>query len=252
MRLVIYFHELWVTTAPINSSAFWLAPLQKKICQESASLADYGFFNTEWAYRWGKTQLGERAIYSPVFSNVGEPEACPVWDSKSTSVVVFGSGRTRDAIYAAASDMLCMHLRTGTIGQVIDVGAPTDRTSTLASEYGVSAFRACGSLPAHDISLLLASTKFGLFNTPWGLASKSGVFAAYVAHGVAPVSIFDDPGKYSDPTGYPMPDIHFLPKLKFRSSEGELDRLGRTVAASASLDYEPSRRLSAKLIDLLP
>ena len=47
-----------------------------------------------------------------------------------------------------------------------------------------------GHLPAKAISNLLMKSKFGLLTYPLSYVAKSGVYAAYAAHGVCPVMPF--------------------------------------------------------------
>src|ERR1700682_4329701 len=47
VKLIVYFHEIWVLVAPRGSTAYWLFSTQKRICQQIAELADYAFFNTD-------------------------------------------------------------------------------------------------------------------------------------------------------------------------------------------------------------
>lgn len=250
LRLIVYFHELWVLVAPRMSTAFWLAPLQRAICEQLVELADYAFFNTDFTHAWGVKMIGDRAIYSPTFSNVGEPGNVNAWHERGNTAVVFGSPKARREVYDAMTPILAEQLASGGIERVIDIGAQGEWLDNVAGALKPHAFEMAGPLAAEDVSTKLRQAKWGLFNTPWGQASKSGVFAAYATHGVAPVSIFDDAGAYPVPTRYPLADQHFVRRESFRAGPRGLDALSEAVGERVFAGHVRSSQLVGKILEL--
>ncbi|MFM0264419.1 hypothetical protein [Paraburkholderia sediminicola] len=250
LRLIVYFHELWVLVAPRMSSAYWLAPLQKGICEQLVELADYAFFNTDFAHAWGVEKIGERAIYSPTFSNVGEPGQVKAWGERKDTAVIFGSERARRQVYEQVVPILAAQIAVNMIERVVDIGANGEWLGEVAKALGPDRFDVAGPLAASEVSAALNSAKWGFFNTPWGQASKSGVFAAYATHGVAPVSIFDDAGAYPVPTHYPLPDTHFVRRESFRRTAHEVDGLSEAISRRAFAEHVRSRQLIEKILEV--
>lgn len=250
VKVIVYFHELWVLVARRLSTAYWLAPLQQRICERIAALADYAFFNTDWAYAWGVARLGERAIYAPTFSNIGEPAAVTPWRERENLAVVFGSPLARAEVYARALPALAAQLAHGRLARVVDVGLPGPGLDAVARSLKPHAFESTGPLPAANVSRLLMRAKWGFFNTPWGQASKSGVFAAYACHAVAPVSIFDAAGDYPDPTHYPLPVQHFIARDAFGRAGNALDTESEAIGQRVFVAHARSRKLVEKIVEI--
>jgi hypothetical protein len=250
LRLIVYFHELWVLVAPRMSSAFWLSPLQKSICKQLVGLADYAFFNTDFSHAWGVEMIGDRAIYSPTFSNVGEPGKVSGWHERQNIAVVFGSEKARREVYESMAPILAEQLASKCIERVVDIGAQGTWLKDVADALMPHAFEIAGPLPAEEVSAKLRAAKWGLFNTPWGQASKSGVFAAYATHGVAPVSIFDNAGAYPVPTRYPLADEHFVTRESFRREPRGLDALSEAVGQRVFAGHVRSSQLVGKILEI--
>ncbi|WP_165848144.1 hypothetical protein [Paraburkholderia lacunae] len=250
LRLIVYFHELWVLVAPRMSSAFWLAPLQKGICEQLVELADYAFFNTDFTHTWGVEKIGSRAIYSPTFSNVGEPGQVKAWGERKNIAVVFGSEHARRQVYEYVTPILAAQLASNCIERVVDIGAKGAWLDEVAHALRPHQFEIAGTLSASEVSALLTDAKWGFFNTPWGQASKSGVFAAYATHGVAPVSIFDDVGAYPAPTHYPLPDTHFVRRESFWRPAEEVDTLSETISRRVFAEHVRSNQLVEKILEV--
>jgi len=105
-------------------------------------------------------------------------------------MAVFGSARSRAGSYLRRKALEEFIERHG-VGEILDIGPPME--STVQARLRGLPIRFLGSLSASAVSARLQSARFGIFTTPWGVASKSGVFAAYQAHGVVPVSTHDLP-----------------------------------------------------------
>ena len=187
-KLVVFFHETWAQTRRPWKSAFWYSPLQRLWCRRIAALADVGVFNSVVMLRWGEAHIrADACLLAPVYSNVGEPAAYPDWTSRSAAVAVFGSSTTRARIYRLMQGRLRPLLDQWGFSEIIDIGAPLPADVPDSLKGLPVCYR--GALPAADVSESLSGLRAGLFEVPWGLASKSGVYAAYQAHGVVPISI---------------------------------------------------------------
>jgi hypothetical protein len=77
----------------------------------------------------------------------------------------------------------------------------------VPSVIGACPVRVRGLLPAGEVSGLLADSRAGFLAYPPAFLAKSTVFAAYAAHGVAPVCAWDrlEPGEG------PIAHEHFVP-----------------------------------------
>jgi hypothetical protein len=250
LRLIVYFHELWVLVAPPLSTAYWLAPVQRRICEQLVELADYAFFNTDFTHAWGVGQIGERAIYSPTFSNVGEPGAVKAWGARKNIAVVFGSEVARRQIYEHMTPILAAQLASHCIERLVDIGAQGAWLDEVADVLKPYPFELAGPLAAAEVSNKLMDAKWGFFNAPWGQASKSGVFAAYATHGVAPVSIFDSVGAYPVPTNYPLPNQHFVRRESFRRAADEVDTLSEAIGRRVFDEHVRSHQLVEKILEI--
>ena len=181
VRLTVVFHELFATGAPWRS-AFWLAPWQSQVARRLARLADGLWTNTGGHARWlheaagGATPLQMR----PVFSNVGEPVDPPAWAVREPRAIVFGSAETRARAFADLRSHGPALARLG-VREIVEVGSG-DSQSAPARAPGIPV-RHQGRLPAAELGTLLAGSRFGLLDYTACYLGKSGVFAAYAAHG---------------------------------------------------------------------
>jgi len=140
--------------------------------------------------------------YLPCFSNIGEPLHVPQWRERENSVIVFGSSGTRDRIYTHHFDALIECCRRFQFDTIIDIGPLTDVTSETSHRgdvnlQGIEIVRKGYQSPT-AISRLMQTAKAGFFDNysrlP-GSLGKSGVFAAYAAHGLLPVTWRPDPSE---------------------------------------------------------
>jgi len=237
--VAVHFHETWVHRAPLLSSARWLAPWQRQLCRRLLLQADLAVFNTLPAWTWGQAQVGTRAVLVPSFSNVGEPAIVPAHELRPRRLVVFGGTAAKTAVYRRLGPALSAMLGRGVLDEVLDIGPPG---AARAAGFAVSER---GLLPVVEVSGLLLQSRFGAFDTPWGVATKSGVLAAYAAHGVVPVSSWDRPWVHPHPEGvYPAHGLHFL-------APADLDRLDETRAAGIARRVQAAYVPRGRLLDLL-
>lgn len=187
MRIGIFFHELYAFGRPWNSS-FWLSPAQRHVCAELARLADFWMTNRCASADW-LLRAGGRKPYAvlPVFSNVGEAEQYRV--QRQRVLIVFGSAGMRQRAYIAGGSSL-LHWAAAEGLRIIDIGAAMvdrDLVERLKS-IGASML---GRLPVEAVAKYMSDAAMGLVAYPLSFIAKSSVFAAYAAHGVAPIVCSD-------------------------------------------------------------
>ncbi len=184
LRLIVMFHELFATGMPWRS-AFWLAPLQSSIARRLARLADGLWTNTEHYAHWlhGAAGRGKPLQVRSVFSNVGEPVDLPSWDARLPQMVVFGSAVTRQRALAAIAGQEPALTGLG-VTELVEVG-DGPRQSQVANGLSI---RHLGRMSTQALGALLCASRFGLLDYPARYLGKSGVFAAYAAHGCVAVN----------------------------------------------------------------
>lgn len=190
-KIIGYFHETWVPSALWKSSAYWLRPIQKKICRDIVCCLDAAFFNSAWAQDWGESVIGELAQYSPTFSNVGDLDELISLGDRPARLVCFGSPSARKKAYLTISENIDLIKKSEAISEILDIGSDEsviENFKCIKNNFDVEVF---GMAHANDVSNALAFARYSTHYTPWSLATKSGVYAAAVAHGAIPVSIDD-------------------------------------------------------------
>jgi len=189
--LVTMFHEISASTWKPWTSTFWLSPVQmwvaRRIAQASAGLMTTHPTGAEILGRFADERAPVEVC--PVFSNVGEPDERPTFDDRSPQAVIFGGRRTKTALYGTHRDTTQAVLERWGIETVIDVGPPDAATPDA---LGVSV-DVRGLQPAGAISDLLLDARIGLLHYPAAYATKSGILAACMAHGVVLVLIAPEP-----------------------------------------------------------
>lgn len=202
-RLVVMFHELYAFGPPW-SSAFWLSPYQRHLTKRLARMADDLFTNSERYARWlARVRPEVRDAIWPVLSNIGELDSLPLRDGRPRDLVVFGRAATRALIYRDNHPQLAALCAALGIGHLHDVG-PRLAVETIPGIRGVETI-SHGPLAKHEVSALLARCTAGFVNNGDGTLGKSGVFAAFCSHGVAPVTC----KRYPDEDGL-VEGVHYL------------------------------------------
>ncbi|HYG76099.1 MAG TPA: hypothetical protein VEK08_13925 [Planctomycetota bacterium] len=184
-RLITVFHELYAS-GPIYGSAFWLSPIQKHICKSLFALSTHALTTTaiyrDKLSKWGHS---EKITAMPVISNVGESDAPPALSERERKLIVFGSRPTRLRAYSLSRTAIDQACRILAIDEIWDIGAPLPQELT----HGLSVpCRVLGPLPADRIHLLMQRALAGFIHYKPGYWAKSGIFAAYCAHGMLPVT----------------------------------------------------------------
>jgi hypothetical protein len=209
LPLITIFHELYATGRPWQSS-FWVSPLQKQIARSILNLSSAAITPTDW-YRKRLSEWRDgrpiEVTAMPVFSNVGEPGRSSAPRARSAAAVVFGLAGSKDRLFGIYRPDLERIIAALSIEKIFDVGPRSSSVPrTLAGVPVISK----GVLPRAAVSELLERTRFGFIAYPLDFIGKSGVFAAYAAHGVVPIVLSDKHGAFDGL----QPARHFFDGLR--------------------------------------
>jgi hypothetical protein len=188
--LITMFHEL-VADGPVWSSAFWLHGVQRGLIRRfahasTASLTSNARCRQLLAEIAGieESQIAKLAV----LSNVGEPGELPPALTRKLQLVVFGRPNSRDLAFSRGLKSVCEAFG---IERILEVGPdPSRRAHRLPAVV-----EATGALAAGEVSAILRDSRFGFIASDASLLSKSGVFAAYCAHGAVPIVAGADDGE---------------------------------------------------------
>ena len=182
-RLITVFHELYADGPPWKSE-FWLSSVQvhlaKKLHRLSSvsvtSLNGYAQKLAGWARK--------RIVIMPVFSNVGEPAGVRPLEERGRYGVVFGGRESRRRVYERHFSDLARTCENLQLDAICDVGPPLNLKQ---DRVGRARLLQLGELRADEVSTRLSNAVAGIFDYSQGRWAKSGIFAAYCAHGVIPI-----------------------------------------------------------------
>jgi len=191
-RLVTMFHELYAFGPPWRSS-FWASPLQRWLAAELASISDSCVTNMRRYARYLESRLPHRSRHidvMPVFSNVGEPETQD--SQRRMEMVIFGGAGWRELAYTRCRQDLIDACRKLNVTRLHDIGPPLAVRHQLPVEVTWH-----GLLSAPEIGEIMQTSLAGFFTYPVPFLGKSGIFAAYAAHGLASIT-FDGNNKHNE------------------------------------------------------
>lgn len=194
-RLVVMFHELFAWGPPWRSS-FWNSPLQRWLVKRLAFLSDHAATNLCRSQEILRRMTApSKSAFSvlPVFSNVGEPRAVANLRLRKPRLIVFGGAAWRRSAYIEHRPSLERACRALGIDEVIDIGAPCADLPTLSLRRIEK-----GNVTAAELSGELIQAQAGFFTYPVPFLGKSGIFAAYAAHGLVPVTYPGNGGANQD------------------------------------------------------
>lgn len=211
------FHELYAMGPPWRMD-FWTSWPQRRIAKKLAGLSHEIFCSSELTgCRLSNWFPGRQINVLSVFSNVGELSAPVNWIEREPFAVVFGGIPQRSSFYRNASDDLFRSLKGIGISKIIDIGPKIDLPDNI---FGIP-LETRGPKRASEISGILARTRIGLVDYPLNQLGKSGILAAYHAHGLLVVNI-NDGGSGSD--GMTI-NKHFANPFTFPLSVCQIDSI---------------------------
>lgn len=176
LPLLTMFHELFAT-GPVNSSAFWLSPVMRLLARQLAGLSQRVLTNREASAQW----LGGGATALPVFSSLGETRPPVVMSAREPWLAVFGYQARGHPWYWERLRHLVDKLKPS---RVVALGRSC---ASVKAACGDVPCQETGVLPADAVSRWLARCRFGFFSYPPAFLGKSGILAAYMAHGLCTV-----------------------------------------------------------------
>jgi hypothetical protein len=187
--LLTMFHELYACDWRRPwSSDFWLSPVQQHIAARLAQLSDGCLTSSQrYASQLAALSRGKhKGIPAlPVFSNVGEPAVVLPWAKRQRQLVIFGQRHSKERIYRESLPLLEEACRTLDIQGIWDIGPTTGLALASVGEVPVHEL---GPLSIEVIGQYLSQARAGFLTYDPRRLSKSGIFAAYCAHGVLPIN----------------------------------------------------------------
>jgi hypothetical protein len=239
MPVLVFFHEMFSKGMPWRR-AFWTQPEQKRTIASLLTLSTASFTSNEgFRKRLEVFNAGHRPLTTiPIFSNIGEPHDLPPLDRRARQLVIFGQGHTRDRLYKEHLPVLegiCRMLR---IANVVDVGA--GQSSHLPSKIGDSPVRSVGRMEERELSALMADSVAGVLGYWSDVWEKSGVMAAYLAHGLLPILVELEPRSMPRQPVVPYLLPEELPAVI--CEQGSLSDLKLQDAATAAHQYYLQRQ----------
>ncbi len=190
-RLVTIFHELFATGMPW-STAFWTSAPQQYVSRAIARLSDGVVTTTEPNAKILRNWSPEKEpVVLAVPSNIGELPALN--GQRENSVVVFGLSGSRRRAYLNPSETWAALGKVLGKATLHDVGPPVDLP--LEELTGLPCV-VHGEIPPAEVSSILSKARWGVIDYSRSTLPKSGVFAAFCAHGVAPIVL-----QHSTPPG---------------------------------------------------
>ena len=214
-QVLTVFHEFSADNEPPWKSAFWLAPVQRHLGRRLGVLSSVRRMTTTGVADQLRALLPphDNAVAAvPVFSNLGEPASPLPPGSRARRLVVFGTRTWREETYSQHRESLLAACRRLEIESVLDVGAPLPSPPT---DLPVP-FAAHGLLRPEEAGEVFGNSLAGFFTYPAPWLGKSGIFAAYVGHGMVPVTV---PGNDQPNRDGLQAGIHYLPSGEGKSLE---------------------------------
>ncbi|HUD32763.1 MAG TPA: hypothetical protein VMR43_07050 [Variovorax sp.] len=233
----VVFHETYAFGPPWRS-AFWLSPMQQRIARDVLREADFWHTNREAAAQW--LRKSSRAPVAPhrvlpVFSNIGEPP--PVEREREPSLIVFGATSSRERTYAWNDGEIHRFAQQHGL-RIHDIGRPLP-DGPMARRLAESGAVVHGMLSEAEVSRAMLAARFGVVRYEPIYACKSGIFAAYAAHGMCPILLWHDYDTHDGlQAGVNYADgFDAFPK----TGEGDLSAHAARIGRAARQWYEPHR-----------
>jgi hypothetical protein len=184
-RLLSVFHEVYASGPPWRSS-FWLSPVQRRLAARLLRSSDLAATSLRlYARRLARWRPRREVVVQAVFSNVGEPAAVPApAERRPRTLVVFGGQGSRRRAHFEQRRALAAACRALDIAEIVDLGPALD---ALPEQLEGVPVQQLGQRPEEEVSAILLRSYAGFLAYPAPFLGKSGVFAAYCAHGLVPV-----------------------------------------------------------------
>jgi len=184
IKLILMVHELPM----LNRGQLYffgvLNPIQNLVSKRIVRIADTVLTSSNRYQSILSKWLGKSVTKTLIFSNVGEPDSIPPLLERKRRLVVFG-GMARLRLYQNSFEALIQACELLGIEEICDVGPCLELPKPHRS--GVKLVE-MGFQSQSNISELLLTSLAGCMDySPFpGNLGKSGVYAAYCAHGIVP------------------------------------------------------------------
>ncbi len=183
--LITFFHEIYAS-GKFWQSSFWLHPFQKFIFRKLYEVSNFSLCSNQRVSDLIAGQVEDNGVKNlniGLFSNIPEPTIMPEWDRRRNVAIVFGTIGRRQEIYNKPK-LLNSWIQANGIEEIWDIGSGNPLLSDLIS----ARINRMGKKSGHEVSQLMQLAIFGLIDYTNSLLGKSGIFAAYAAHGLAVVN----------------------------------------------------------------
>ena len=177
------FHELFAFGPP-TTSAFWLSPLQRWVTASISRLCDQIVTNRAESATWLNRQnafRGQTAHVMPVVSNMGENAGAEPPSRRANELVLFGY---QASSWPGGIERLRQVLDALKPARVLVLGKSSALPESALEGHTVEK---TGWLAPEAVSEILSRARYGYLAYHPNYLGKSGILAAFVAHGVVPV-----------------------------------------------------------------
>ncbi len=174
LPIVTMFHELFASGG-IYSSSFWLSPAMRLIAKRIAQMSSEVATNRESSARW----LGNDAKVLPVFSNLGEMPNLPELPNRLNRIAIFPY---QARIVHNYWEQLAEVVSSLSIASIVALGNDSKNCPESLSSVKV---QKTGHLPSSKVSEILSKSRYGFLAYFPDYLGKSGILAAFAAHGLA-------------------------------------------------------------------
>lgn len=211
-EVLIFFHETYASGPPWKR-AFWTKREQKNALRRLMRCAKVAFTsNAKYVRMLGELDSdGRELIKAPVISNIGEPQGLRPLKNRSRQLVVFGQLANRVRLYKEHRKRLESICRMLRIESVIDVGS--GESPYIPKTVLQTAVKRAGFMADDQLSDLLQDSVAGVICYWPDVWEKSGVMAAYEAHGVVPILVPMEKRRLPRPQYVPFVEAEELAQL---------------------------------------
>ncbi len=187
-QLITMFHEVYASSNKPWHSSFWLSSLQKNVAGRLVKISDRCLTSKElYAEILSSLSQGKHLAIPaiPVFSNIGEPKQVRLLSERQPWLIIFGGSNNRQKAYLKSRDKISFVCQRLGIEKIIDIGKPTKLS--LSNLNGIP-IEEMGRLSVSQIQEIFLNCYAGFLDYNPEFLAKSGIFAAYCAYGMLPIS----------------------------------------------------------------
>jgi hypothetical protein len=187
VRIVTMFHELSNPPGAPWRHMFWTARAQLEVLRRIFDASDV-VVTSNAKYADILHQLvgnpGASIELFPVASNIGEVANPKALHDRQRRLVVFGQRGSRMNAYREGQAQMAQVCQDLQIESIVDIGPTVDLPYAVIRDIRIQSL---GERSAAEVSAIMADSIAGFMQYDSSLLAKSGIFAAYSAHGLLPV-----------------------------------------------------------------